>query len=102
MGLSRVYGRSWIVMQIFWRFLLYGIIALQGRDRGIAAAQALCLHQTGGVLGSASNRVTFGLSKTGGDAMKLVRRVEAIMLRPQAEWKLIEQEREGLPDLLLS
>jgi hypothetical protein len=34
--------------------------------------------------------------------MKLVQRVEAIVLRPQAEWKLIEREPEGLPDLLLS
>ena len=34
--------------------------------------------------------------------MKLVERVEAILLRPKAEWKLIQQEPEGLSDLLLN
>ena len=34
--------------------------------------------------------------------MKLVNRVKAILLSPQAEWKVIEQERDTLFDLLIS
>ena len=34
--------------------------------------------------------------------MKLVNRVKAILLSPQAEWKVIERERDTLFDLLIS
>src|SRR5262249_59261824 len=34
--------------------------------------------------------------------MKLVNRVKAILLSPQAEWKVIEQEQDTLFDLLIS
>jgi hypothetical protein len=34
--------------------------------------------------------------------MKLIERVKAIVLRPRSEWKVIEQEPETLPDLLVS
>src|SRR2546427_11109378 len=34
--------------------------------------------------------------------MKLVNRVKAILLSPQAEWKVIERERDTLSDLLIS
>jgi hypothetical protein len=34
--------------------------------------------------------------------MQLVERVKAIVFRPQAEWKVIEQERDTLSDLLIN
>src|SRR5262245_65440224 len=34
--------------------------------------------------------------------MKLVNRVKAILLTPQAEWKVIERERDTLSDLLIN
>jgi hypothetical protein len=34
--------------------------------------------------------------------MKLVNRIKAILLTPQAEWKVIERERDTLSDLLIS
>jgi hypothetical protein len=34
--------------------------------------------------------------------MQLVERVKAIVLRPQAEWKVIEQEPETLSDLFVN
>ena len=33
--------------------------------------------------------------------MKLLNRVKAILLTPQAEWKVIERERDTLGDLLI-
>jgi len=33
--------------------------------------------------------------------MKLLNRVKAILLTPQAEWKVIERERDTLSDLLI-